>query len=343
MTTAALLEPGAPEWQRVLDDHPHDFHHEPGYAALCAAHEDAVARALYIESGGRRLLLPLLVRDRMDASSPYGYPGPLGDSAFQGEGLRLGLDHLRSNGIVSVFVRLHPILNAMPPEGIGTLVEHGPTVAIDLSLSPEEQWSQTRADHRNQINRANRLGHRAYVDTDWAHFDTFQHQYAATMERVGASAYYRFDRSYFLGLRDALGERIHLCVVEIDGAVAGGGLFIETGGLVDYHLSATDEAYLKQRPTKLMLHFMRGWASERGNRLMHVGGGLGGTRDSLFEFKAGFSPIRHPYRTLRLVSDEARYAELVRTSNPGALPDDRTGFFPAYRAPRQPDPTDSST
>jgi hypothetical protein len=154
------------------------------------------------------------------------------------------------------------------------------------------------------------------------------------MDRVGASAYYRFDGSYFEGLRQWLGERIHLGVVEIEGAVAGGALFVETGGLVDYHLSATDEARVRERPTKLLLHFMRTWARERGNRLMHLGGGLGGREDSLFDFKSGFSSVRHPYRTLRLVTDETRYDELVRERDPDAGSNDPSAFFPAYRAPR---------
>jgi len=329
-----LLEPDAPEWRDALDHAPHDFHHEPGYAVLCAAHESANPRALFVESGGRRMLLPLLLRDGIDAASPYGYPGPVGDPEFMADALRAGMEFLRAEGIVSVFIRLHPILNAKPPEGVGTLVEHGSTVAIDLSLTQDEQWSQTRADHRNQINRALRRGHRARVDADWVHFDAFQRMYAETMQRVGASPYYRFDRSYFEGLRDGLGDRIHLCVVEIEGAVAGGGLFVETAGLMDYHLSATDESRIRERPTKLMLHFMRGWAAERGNRLMHLGGGLGGNEDSLFEFKAGFSPLRHVYRTLRLVTDERRYAELVHDRDPAAAADDRSGFFPAYRRPR---------
>ncbi len=333
MIHASLLAPGAPEWDRVLGSYPHDFHHEPGYAALCAAHEAGTPRALYVQDGDRRMLLQLLLRDGLDGVSPYGYPGPIGDADFFTDALQAGLERARSEGLVSIFVRLHPLLNAIPPADVGTLVHHGATVSIDLRLSDEAMWSQTRADHRNQINRAIRMGHTASIDTEFVRYDEFQGVYRSTMRRVGASDYYLFDEAYFAELHSVLGDRLHLCVVEIDGAFAGGGLFVETDGLVQYHLSGMAEAFVRDRPTKLMLHFARGWAKERGDTRLHLGGGVGGSEDSLFDFKAGFSPDRHPYHTLRLVADTARYAELVRERDPQADPRDLRGYFPAYRAP----------
>ena len=77
------------------------------------------------------------------------------------------------------------------------------------------------------------------------------------------------------------------------------------------------------------------WAKERGNRLMHLGGGVAGAQDKLFDFKTGFSKLRSPFYTWRLVSDPEVYARLCqkwelatgKTANPPDL------FFPAYRAP----------
>lgn len=40
---------------------------------------------------------------------------------------------------------------------------------------------------------------------------------------------------------------------------------------------------------------------------MHLGGGLGAADNSLFLFKAGFSPLRHRFCTLRIVAAEDRY------------------------------------
>lgn len=314
-------------------------------AAREAASERAEARAIIVRDGDRGLLLPMIVRATpgdeaaCDAISPYGYPGPLfqgkQDPDFSAGAYSAMVAHLREKRIVSLFVRLHPLLN---PEllgiaAVGSVVEHGETVSIDLTATAEDIWSATRSGHRNEINRAIRAGHRAYIDADWKHEAAFVALYGATMHRLGASAGYMFGLDYLRALRLALGSRLHLCVVDIGGTIAAAGLFTEESGIVQYHLSGTDEAFARERPTKLMLHFVRGLMKERGNRVMHLGGGVGAFRDSLFEFKAGFSKQRQPFRTWRVVVDPDRYAALSRVRHPAADPADAGGFFPLYRRP----------
>jgi lipid II:glycine glycyltransferase (peptidoglycan interpeptide bridge formation enzyme) len=154
------------------------------------------------------------------------------------------------------------------------------------------------------------------------------------MSRVGATSYYFLEREYVVALREALGPRLKLAVVEIGDVVAAAGLFVETCGIIEYHLSGSDPAFARERPTKLMLHHVRGWAKARGNTAMHLGGGLGGAEDSLFEFKAGFSKLRAPFHTLRIVINDAAYRALSHSPTTDSVPfdtGDLTGFFPAYR------------
>ena len=61
---------------------------------------------------------------------------------------------------------------------------------------------------------------------------------------------------------------------------------------MQYHLSGMSEAFARERPTKLMLDHVRQWARARGNRWLHLGGGVGSAQDNLFKFKAGFSKLR---------------------------------------------------
>jgi len=137
-----LLDCGAPEWEMVLRTARHDFYHLPAYIALCAAEDRARPCALYVSDGFRTMLLPLIIRPipggRFDATSPYGYPGPIGtgteDPVFLQVALVAGLQVLREADLVSAFIRLHPLLNPDPPVGIGTVVVHGDTVSIDLTL-----------------------------------------------------------------------------------------------------------------------------------------------------------------------------------------------------------------
>ena len=337
---AHLLDVDAPRWTSLLRQTPYDFYHLPAYVAQCAANDRGQARALYVEDGARSMLLPLIVRDipgseHRDATSPYGYPGPIGrgtdDPSFLSEALTAGVSALRAAGIVSLFVRLHPMLNVSPPEGVGEVVLHGHTVGIDLTLPEAALWAQMRHNHQRDIKKADRAGLVARIDADFEQFGAFKRVYRATMDRRSADEYYYFGDDYFDGLRRALGERLHLCVVEKDDAVAAAGLFVETDGIVQYHLGGTDAAFARAEPSKMMIHFATGWAKERGNRHFHLGGGVGGADDSLLYFKLGFSPRRHPFHTLRAVIDEPEYHRLVKARDPSLDPDMLGGFFPAYR------------
>lgn len=340
---ATLLDPRSREWSSLLDGIAHDFYHLPAYVDLSARLDGGVPHALYVESVDGALLLPLVRRsipaapDRWDALSPYGYPGPLvttsGDpESFAAQALVEGRDLLRREGCVSLFVRCHPLLGVAPREP-GVRVQHGETVFIDLDKSSDVLWSETMSGHRNEINRSIKANHRASFDDDFRHVDRFVAIYHDTMTRVGASAGYFFDRAYVMGLREALGPRLKLGVIEIDGAIAGAALFVVTGDIVQYHLSGTAPEYARARPTKLLLHFVRGWAKEHGARRFHLGGGVGGTADSLFKFKAGFSPCRSAFYTLRVVTDADEYRRLSRAKHPDVDPDELDGFFPLYRRP----------
>jgi hypothetical protein len=341
---AAILDVASPAWADVLSRVRHDFYHLPAYLALSARMENGQAAALLIEDGASKMLLPFVRRAipgglGFDGTSPYGYPAPLFTdpaaqaASFVRDGWSAGLEALRDAGIVSLFVRMHPLLDA-PLEALrafGTIVEHGPTVSIDLRLSDAEAWAAMRSTTKHELRRAERDGQRAFRDDDWAHVEDFRRLYGATMSRVGASQFYKFPEAYFSGLREALGSMLHLWVVEIDDKIVAASLITEVAGLVQYHLSGSDSAYAKRQPTKFLLESVRRWARARENHDFHLGGGLGSAEDSLFFFKAGFSARRHTFRSWRVVVDRARYGELSKRAGAGASIDSHEGFFPAYR------------
>ena len=337
-----LLSTRDPAWTRLLAETRHDFYHLPAYVELEAGREGE-ACALYAEEGGDRLLLPLVrqrlrgLPERSDLASPYGYPSPLlhnpGDAGFATRALRHAVSFLREQGIVALFGRLHPLLEAplSAMAAVGQVVEHGLTVSMDLRLSPEQVWKEMRHGHRYEIRRAERQGFVATLDHSWRWLEEFARLYTETMRRRGASSNYFFSESYFARLREALGERLSLWVVERDGVLACAALFSEVSGIVQYHLSASDPAFTKSEPTKVLINTVRSWAQGRGATDLHLGGGVGAANDSLFFFKAGFSARRHPFRSWRVVIDEPLYAELTRTRSPDADVSNLAGFFPAYR------------
>ncbi|MBA3403868.1 MAG: GNAT family N-acetyltransferase, partial [Gemmatimonadaceae bacterium] len=271
---------------------------------LSAREVGGEATAFFSEAEGVRLLIPLIVRRvigqvadastaPLDATSPYGYPSPLlsshagsSDDSME-RGLLAFVSGLRQRGIVAAFVRLHPLLS-FPIETltrVGEVVRHGDTVSVDLALSDEEIWAATSGFHRKSIQNAERLGYAARMDPDWAQFDQFVEIYLQTMSRVGAAQFYRFSREYLVALRQALGDKAHLCVVETKGVVAAAGLVTEVGGIVQIFLAGSRHEFLPHSPAKVMENFVRYWAKARGNRWFHLGGGVGASNDSLFQFK----------------------------------------------------------
>jgi lipid II:glycine glycyltransferase (peptidoglycan interpeptide bridge formation enzyme) len=215
---------------------------------------------------------------------------------------------------------------------VGTAVLHGETVSMDLSLSRDAAYQVMRRDIRRPIQRAAELGVVATQDVAFDYFEAFVDLYRQTMERLSASSSYRFDLAYFEALREALGPRLSLWCVDIEGDVAAAGLFVETCGIIQYHLSAISDRHLGFAPNKALIADVRDWGATRGDRSLHLGGGVGGENDSLFHFKSGFSDLRHPFHTLRVVLDAAHYEQLVTEHDPSLDPTRLEGYFPLYRA-----------
>lgn len=351
-----LIAPGNRLWQEILEQTPHDFYHMPGYVRLSADFEGGKPLGFVAEEGEYRFFVPLVVRPiriegasdegLFDATSPYGYPSPLlqgppdeqARAAFLERALNLLLCELRQRDVVSLFLRLHPLL-PLPRKPFcrhGVLVEHGETVFLDLTRSEEEIWRQTRKNYRSRINRARRSGAIARMDRECADLDRFIEIYWQTMRSVRADDEYFFSRWYFHELKDILGGALHLGTVKIDGRIACAGLFSEVGGIVEAHLLASRPEFVKAEPVKLMIDFAHRWAKERGNRVFHLGGGRGASHDSLFQFKSGFSRSRSTFLSWRAIICDARYNTLVRRCNlrHAADGDSPDGFFPGYRKSR---------
>jgi hypothetical protein len=341
-----LIDPQDPRWSQLLARVPHDFYHLPEYLAFSARYEGGRAAAFYAENGEAALLIPLLIRPIpaelgaedgwYDVASPYGFPSPILAPTTDKDGLsyllRLFKQVCAAHGVISAFLRLHPLL-PLPADALaeqGTLIRHGRTIAIDLMLSREELWLQTCRNHRQNIRQLKRKGFVAEMDR-WELYSEFFPIYWQTMERCAADKFYFFSDRYLQELRETLGERVHLCTVLSQcGEVAAAGLFTSVTGIVQAHLAGTANKYLPHAPSKLMFEHACRWAKDTGHRILHLGGGVGGCEDSLFQFKAGFSNLRNDFYTYRMILDDEKYRVLEQHNrNTHSMPD----FFPIYRSP----------
>jgi hypothetical protein len=342
-----FIQPGDPRWIQHLEAMPHDFYHLPEYVELCAKDEGATAAAFYAEEGQSTFLVPLLIRslppelgapsDWYDCVSPYGYPSPLiwPSQKELSPFLDAFCQAARRRNIITAFFRLHPLLplDHRALGNFGQLIRHGQTVYIDLAQPKEALWNQVSTNHQRNIKKLVRLGFRVSID-EWSRLPDFVSLYHATMRRVDADDAYFFSREYFEVLRTKLAERLHLlCVLTDTNEVAAAGLVVVTDGIVQYHLGGTAAPYFSLAPSKLMIDFMWRWAQEGSHRILHLGGGVGGTEDSLFHFKAGFSSARGEFYTYRVVMDEEKNARLHLAAKSvqrisGLEP---CNFFPRYR------------
>jgi sugar O-acyltransferase (sialic acid O-acetyltransferase NeuD family) len=355
-----FMEPGDRKWSELLAQADHDVYHLPEYVEVAAQHEGGEPAAVVITDGRNTLMLPLVIRpmaiagcssvpDCFDAVSPYGYPHPLiiPSNAPPGEAFaRAAFSELsvalRERRIVTAFVRLHPLLPFPLAEGraVGPIVEHGQTVAIELERNPAAIIAGMRENHIRWIRKGQEAGHGFCLVDSPADIADFVDIYTENMAHVDAAAYYFFSLEYFEALVQRLSGRVFLAFLEIEGQRACGMILSEVSGIVEYHLGGTRTSFRSQSPMVLLTYKVACWAQERGDRIFHLGGGVGGCTDSLFRFKAGFSSLRYPYRTWRIIADAEAYGELTHEweEEAGAPADSPTGFFPAYRKPLCQDP-----
>jgi hypothetical protein len=345
-----FLTPGDPTWDACLRRAPHDFYHFANYCQLSAKMDGGVAEASVVtDSSDHMFFLPYIMRPLrginwlgdgasglFDLVSPYGYPGPLiiGDDDFLRHAIHHWCGAMYRRGCVSGFVRMHPMLNSLNDayRSGGEIVERGRTVSVDLTLPAEKIWSNFRENHRRDIHKKKKEGLTASMEPCPAALELFAPIYYETMDRVGAGRYYYFAADYFQGLKEALGDQLSVCIVRApDGSVLCGGIFTECDGIVQYHLGGTLNAALQVRPSKMMFDFVCTWGKSRGNRSLHLGGGFGAKEDSVFEFKAGFSPLRHSYFTWQLLFEPSMYQQLEQKRRSLRDEGPQAGFFPAYR------------
>ena len=304
MNLRVLRTDQAAEWDRLVGLTRHDFYHLASYHRLAEERGEGEARLVVLEGESFTFLLPVLLRrvaevpgleesSLTDVTSVYGYAGPLHrpdllspDSTGQVHAaLR---DYFEAQGVCNAFSRLHPLLEQQGSlAGLGAVRAVGPTTSIDLTTPPEEQWTGIRHGHRYDLNRLRRAGFQCVHDRALRHLDDFVAMYNETMARVGAGAYYRFDREYFLRLFALEGVEVNLFVCLSEGAVACGDIFTLSGGVVQYHLSGTSAEHSRLAPTKLLIDEVRLWAAGRGARVFHLGGGVGSQQDSRSNSRPG--------------------------------------------------------
>ncbi len=189
------------------------------------------------------------------------------------------------------------------------------------------QRQEYRRDVKSRLNKLIREGYSILEGTDKAFVDEFIEIYNENMLRVEAKDEYFFDRSYYNMIFNSPDINSKLYFVIKDNVKVAASIFVFTDKIIQYHLSATRSEYLKNSPVRLLIDYIRIYGTNNGYKELHLGGGLGSTEDSLFNFKAGFSNERHQFKVWKYIVDQEAYDSFVKERNVNI----DSGFFPLYR------------
>lgn len=272
-------------------------------------------RPLFLRTDGA--VFAAILRDEPpDVITPYGYGGPVGRGFWEPYA-----EWCAAGGVVATFVRFHPLYGNQSEAPPWVRVEPlAPTVAWRLDEAGD-LFERMHRHHRRVVRKAVAAGIEPRVEIGPAELEPFRRLYEETMERQNASPFYLFRDEYWRALATTL--RQHVVLFEAEGA---GLLCLAAPPWLHYHLGASSEAGRGLGANTLLFLEAARWAQELGYTRFHLGGGVGGARDSLHEFKLRFDPAGELEMAVgKAVHDEAAYRRLSGSAATG-------GFFPAYRA-----------
>lgn len=271
---------------------------------------------------------PLLVReipgsDRLDAISPYGYPGmaisdgPLLRIAFPIDPATIDFS---DTGLVSIFLR-HS-LGGPPP--LAGATPRNVCLISDPSL-PRKSRASDRQQIRKNLNRGCSVEITPGPETSSEQRAGFFSAYTETMARTNAASHYFFSEQYFDLILSAAETWLFILRTP-EGEAAAASIAALSDGLLHYYLSGTADAHLKGAPMKNVVEEMIGFGAER-ELAVNFGGGIT-PGDALEEFKRGFANREEQWFTSGIVCDPEASTELTSKMAPDGDP----GFFPPYRA-----------
>jgi len=348
------------EWRRIhrsIGDF--DSYHTPEYQKPVAGAGNHTVLLSYRDSG-IEAAVPLTLRPLpepvraatgydVDATSVYGYPGPLRtsrrddpnagpleiDDAWAARFVAWFTEVMADMRVLTAFIRCHPLLDAadMFDRDPFVLSAPTPTVAVDLTAPREERLRRASAHHRRALRRSLAHGLTFEHDQGPEAVAAFTACYQETMARHRSGASYWLDEERVSALLDAFGDMAELWIArKPDGEAASAALFLRTNGILQYHLGGTRTADYALGAARPLFEAVAESGHVRGDRWLHLGGGVGGGDDSLLRYKAGFGPDRFAFRTIRAVFDPEAYDAAIRAAGSGeAGPTPVNGFFPAYR------------
>lgn len=269
-----------------------------------------------------------------DFATPYGYGGWVmegvkPESSLNTEPLFNAYSTwLQRHGIISEFVRFHPMLkNHEACQKFYEVLRLGEVVHMDLS-SREGIWNNIISKNRNVIRKAIKNNIKVYNGRFPEIYKRFRAIYNSTMDKDNAEDYYYFGEQFYESVLNDLPNNAQIFWAEKDGTIIAASIMLATNGYMNYHLSGSLREFNSLAPTNLLIYEAALWGNANGYRTLYMGGGVGSGEDNLFKFKHAFykGDLNRFYIGKKIVDNE-KYNQLLRMREPID-----SGFFPEYRA-----------
>jgi hypothetical protein len=317
-------------WRMLVNRSPSpDIYFRPEYLRVSETLGDGKTVALVCNCDSLRVLCPLMVRREprvSDAFTPYGYGGLLllSSAPATSEGVFRILECIRqwcnSERLVCCVLRMHPLLaDRFCLSGLNNanfiVRKHGETIALDLTQwnTIHQRIATLKKGRISDLSSARKSLSAIIVDElDGVRecLPIFRDIYEQTMQRLQASAFYRFPESYYAGLVEKMGIHLMLALARFQNRFVGGSLFFYDSKFLHYHLSGTTMEGLKLKAPTLLVNQAADWARTRGCQWLHLGGG-NHFKDGLYNFKASFGGAVFPYTYVTIIADHRRYNTLI--------------------------------
>jgi hypothetical protein len=279
---------------------------------------------LFVAEGeGKTVVCPLIEREidgRLDLATPYGFSGLTGTGPWPGFAARWR-EFAAARGYVAGYLAVNALFGDESYADPETVTVANETYVIDLRDGVEGAWSRLSTNRRRQL----REWRAENYEVDGAELvEFFVAQYPQTMERKEAAARHRFPAATLA----ALCELPETFLVGARGSQG-----VESVSLFGWTPHAGDFVFNAALPGCAHHSVPLIWSAvhllvEREVPWFNLGGGMS-PGDSLADFKSRFGAQPLPMRAVKAVYDPAAYEDLCRRH--GGDPNDRDGYFPAYR------------
>lgn len=340
------------EWNRIVKSfNDFDLYYLAEYTKAFEIHGDGEPILIYFQNDTIKGMNVVMKRDisvdeifqekiptntYFDITTPYGYGGFILEGEVTDENIQLlnteYISFCKKNGIVSEFVRFHPVLNNSDIlSSVYDISKLGKTITIDLE-SREQIWNNLIGKNRNVIRKAKKAGVNVYWGRNPELISKFIKIYNATMDRDDAKDYYYFKKDFYQSVLEDLKYNSMIFYAVYEKEIISMSMVLFANNQMHYHLSASNREYQHLSSTNLLLFEVACWGAENGFKNFHLGGGLGSQEDNLFKFKKAFNKNSETRFSIgKKIFSKEIYKDLLLINKRNDSEKNNSSYFPEYR------------